>query len=103
RAAHARGLHGDDDLAGPRRGIRKRAEFDFPVPQENGAAHQRRFLKSALRSSVMVPLPWNFDSSTTSPRKFSSMVTSSGSLRKIWNSLASGKLRTCRATLFRLM
>src|SRR5258707_373892 len=46
------------------------------------------------------PFSFHVFSSITSPRKLSSIVTSSGSLRKIWNSFASGKLRKCISTLF---
>src|SRR6185503_19532664 len=66
---------------------------------------QRQFCLRAFppgASSVTAeaePSPFHFFGSTTSPRKLSSIVTSSGSLRKIWNSFASGKLRKCISTL----
>src|SRR5712671_1606193 len=41
-AAHARGLHCDDDLAGTRRRVRKFHQLDFALAREDYAAH--RFL-----------------------------------------------------------
>jgi hypothetical protein len=38
-ATHARGFHGDDHLARPRRGIRKVLEREFSIPEKDDAAH----------------------------------------------------------------
>ena len=39
-AAHARGLHLDDDLAGPGRGIGKLHQLDLSFAEEHDAAHE---------------------------------------------------------------
>ena len=44
-AAHARGLHLDDDLAGTRGGVGKLHQLDLPLAREDNAAHgSLRFL-----------------------------------------------------------
>src|SRR6185436_17727624 len=87
------------DVADLRRVLEHRRNHDTVPDPDFVEQHQFFF---ALRSRVNAeaePLPCHCFSSITSPRKLSSMVTSSGSLRKIWNSLASGKLRKCISTL----
>src|SRR4029079_7315420 len=91
------------DLSVPRRVLAHRRHHnaipDPDVPDPDFLEQHQFFF--ALRSSVNAeaePLPFHCFSSITSPRKLSSMVTSSGSLRKIWNSRASGKLRKCIST-----
>ena len=48
-AAHARGLHLDDDLAGPRRRVGKFHQLDLALAREDYAAH--RFLRFSSRLS----------------------------------------------------
>src|SRR3970282_873826 len=79
-----------------RRRIGEGAQLDPALAEEDGAAHQA-FLSRDTEDAA--PLPFQLFSSITSPRKLSSIVTSSGSLRKIWKSFDSGKLRKCISTL----
>src|SRR6266498_1097921 len=49
-ATHARGFHGDDHLARPRRGIRKVLEREFSIPEKDDAAHGFTFVSDSPTS-----------------------------------------------------
>src|SRR5688500_12036133 len=94
------------DVAVLRRVLAHRRDDDAvadPDVAQPDLVEQHQFCFLALPASRVTadaePLPFHCFSSTTSPRKLSSIVTSSGSLRKIWKSFASGKLRKCISTL----
>src|SRR5213078_2902756 len=96
-----------------RRGVLAHRRHHEPVPQGDAPELERieqhqlcwiEVLRPADLRSVIAedePLPFQASGSMRSPRKLSSIVTSSGSLRKIWKSggWASGKLRKCISTL----
>src|SRR5262249_5779478 len=54
--AHARGLHGDDDLAGPRCGAGEFPQFGLPATEENDATHTASFA-APLSLFISAPRP----------------------------------------------
>src|SRR6185295_7098562 len=48
--AHSRGLHGDDDFAGPRRRVREFTQLELSSTEENDATHRSSFPASAYQN-----------------------------------------------------